>query len=526
MTAARRILIVEDNRTVARDLEARLTRMGFAVAGVTPSGERAVMFATHERPDLVLMDIRLQGEMDGIAAAEHIRAQLDLPVVFLTAHSDDATLRAACVTEAFGFVVKPVQDRELRIVLEMALFKHGAERERRYLEQQLRRSEKMDAIGQLAGGIAHDFNNVLMTILSNCRPLIAQLPAGEKPHHHASLIQSAAERAAAMTRQLLAFGRDDADEPVALDLAAHIHQMSTLLMQLLSDNISVVISLAPGLHAVLGRSSEIEQVIMNLVVNARDAMPRGGTVTIAARNVPETREVLLSVTDTGEGMDVATRSRIFEPFFTTKEPGAGTGLGLATVYAVVTRSRGRIEVTSEPGKGSTFAIWLPATGAVPAVTTVPVASTLAAAASPPEPEPAGASTAEPEPAPMALAGTIVVVEDDAQVRLAICDILTEAGLRVIEASDGLEALRACRGHAGQVDIVLSDVVMPKLGGADLARSLAVDAPGTKIVYMSGYPNRGLPGGRSADLGPVLQKPFTPSQLLDRIRDALRSSGVA
>ncbi|HEU4732787.1 MAG TPA: response regulator [Kofleriaceae bacterium] len=525
MTAARRILIVEDNRTVARDLETRLTRMGFAVAGVTPSGERAVMFATHERPDLVLMDIRLQGEMDGIAAADHIRAQLDLPVVFLTAHSDDATMRAASVSEAFGFVVKPVQDRELRIVLEMALYKHAAERERRHLEQQLRRSEKMDAIGQLAGGIAHDFNNVLMTILSNCRSLLAQLPPGDKPHQHASLIQSAAERAAAMTRQLLAFGRDDLDEPIALDLAAHIHQMSELLMQLISDNISVVISLAPGLHAVLGRSSEIEQVIMNLVVNARDAMPRGGTVTIAARNVPETREVLLTVTDTGEGMDAATRSRIFEPFFTTKEPGAGTGLGLATVYAVVTRSRGRIEVTSEPGKGSTFAIWLPATGTVPvlpagpAPAALPVAPASALALDP-------TASASPDAPSQALAGTIVVVEDDAQVRLAICDILTEAGLRVIEASDGLEALRACRGHAGQVDIVLSDVVMPKLGGADLARSLAVDAPGTKIVYMSGYPNRGLPGGRTQDLGPVLQKPFTPSQLLDRIRDALRSSGIA
>jgi CheY-like chemotaxis protein len=306
-----------------------------------------------------------------------------------------------------------------------------------------------------------------------------------------------------MTRQLLAFARGDHDEPVPLDLAAHIHRMSALLVDLINDNISVVISLAPGLHAVVGRSSEIEQVIMNLVVNARDAMPRGGTVTIAARNVPETDEVLLTVTDTGEGMDEATRRRIFEPFFTTKAPGAGTGLGLATVHAVVTRARGRIDITSELGAGTTFSIWLPATRAVPA-----------------EPSPE-----RDEPVP-ALEGTIVVVEDDEQVRVAICDILEEAGLHVIEACDGLEALHACRGHAGQVDLVLSDVVMPGLGGAELGRTLAIDAPSTKIIYMSGYPHRGLPGGRSHELGTVLQKPFTPGQLIDRVRDALRSPEVA
>jgi signal transduction histidine kinase len=366
MTAARRILIVEDNRAVARDLDARLTRLGFAIAGATASGEQAIELAERERPDLVLMDIRLDGEMDGIAAADHIRAKLDLPIVFLTAHADDATLRAASVTDAFGYIIKPAQDRELRIVIEMALYKHAAERQRRSLELQLRRAEKLDALGQLAGGIAHDFNNVLTAILGSCRSLSMQLPCGQRPYHHVSVIQEAAERAAGMTRQLLAFARGDHDDPTALDLAAHIHRMSALLVELLSDNISVVISLAPGLHPVLWRSSEIEQVIMNLVVNARDAMPRGGTVTIAARNVPETDEVVLTVTDTGVGMDAATRRRMFEPFFTSKPPGAGTGLGLATVQAVVTRSHGRIDVASEPGAGTTFSVWLPAIAGVPA----------------------------------------------------------------------------------------------------------------------------------------------------------------
>jgi CheY-like chemotaxis protein len=245
---------------------------------------------------------------------------------------------------------------------------------------------------------------------------------------------------------------------------------------------------------------------MNLVVNARDAMPGGGTVTVTAHNVPDTEEVLLIVTDTGEGMDEATRKRIFEPFFTTKDVGAGTGLGLATVYAVVTRSRGRIHVTSELGKGTTFEIWLPAAATVPAA--------------PPAPR-----DAINEPIPP-IEGTIVLVEDDEQVRVAIRDILRQAGLRVIEACDGVEALRACHAHPGQVDLVLSDLVMPKLGGVELARTLAIDAPNTRIVYMSGYPSRPLPGGRDQELGSVLQKPFTPGQLLDLIRGALRSPKAA
>jgi CheY-like chemotaxis protein len=239
------------------------------------------------------------------------------------------------------------------------------------------------------------------------------------------------------------------------------------------------------------------------VLNARDAMPDGGTVTITARNVPGTDEVQLTVADTGKGMDAATRARVFEPFFTTKEVGAGTGLGLATVYAVVARSRGRIDVTSEPGKGTTFAIWLPAGDAAPV-----------APAAPPTDDDIGPP----------IEGTIVLVEDDAQVRAVIREILERAGLRVIEACDGHEALQACRSHAG-VDLVLSDVVMPRLGGAELARTLAVDAPGTKVIYMSGYPNRGVPGGRSQDLGPILQKPFTPGELLDWIRSALRSNAA-
>src|SRR5215510_7481904 len=346
MTPAARILIVEDNRTLARDIEQRLERIGFAIAGVTGLGEEAILLAERERPDLVLMDIRLGGPMDGITAAEHIRT-LGIPSVFLTVFADEATLRAASVTEAFGYIVKPAQDRELRIVIEMALYKHAAEQERRRLEEQLRRSEKMEAIGQLAGGIAHDFNNVLTAILGNCQSLRGELPVDQPPQRQLAQIESAAERAAHLTRQLLAFGRDDAhDQPVALDLGAHVRRTTAMLAHLIGDRIAVELAIDSDLRAVIGRSSELEQVIMNLVINARDAMPDGGTVTIAARNVPGAGEVQLIVADTGTGMDEATRARIFEPFFTTKDVGAGTGLGLATVYAVVARSHGRIDVAS------------------------------------------------------------------------------------------------------------------------------------------------------------------------------------
>jgi len=359
MTPPGRILIVEDGPAVARDLAQRLTRMGFEIAGVVPSGEEAIVVATQERPDLVMMDIRLAGAMDGITAADHIRTSLQVPVVFLTAHADDATLRAASVTEAFGYIIKPAQDRELRIVIEMALYKHAADQQRQRLEQQLRRSEKMDAIGQLAGGIAHDFNNVLMAILGSCRSLIDQLPEGQRPYQQVSLIQASAERASRLTRQLLAFGHDDPEYPIALDLAGHIQRTTAMLAHLITDNITVVTSIAPDLRPVLGRRSEIEQVIMNLVVNARDAMPRGGTVTIAACNVPGTDDVLLTVTDTGEGMDAATREHIFEPFFTTKDVGAGTGLGLATARRIVVdRHDGSLDFDSHPGE-TVFHVNLP-----------------------------------------------------------------------------------------------------------------------------------------------------------------------
>jgi CheY-like chemotaxis protein len=341
-----------------------------------------------------------------------------------------------------------------------------------------------------------------MAILSNCRALRRQLPTGQSPHDQVAQIELAAERAAHLTRQLLAFGRDADDRPVALDLGAHVQRTTALLTQLIGDRVAIDISIAPDLRAVLGRSSELEQVIMNLVLNARDAMPDGGTVTITARNTLDSREVHLVVADTGQGMDDATRARVFEPFFTTKDVGEGTGLGLATVYAVVARARGRIDVTSEPGKGTVFSIWLPTTDARPA-----------------EPPPLPASQDDDIGSP--IHATVVLVEDDDQVRAVIRDILDRAGMHVIEARDGHEALAACRSHPG-IDLVLSDVVMPRLGGAELARTLAVDAPGTKVIYMSGYPHRGVPGGRSQDLGPVLQKPFTPGELLDWIRGALQS----
>src|SRR5215468_6842815 len=205
-----------------------------------------------------------------------------------------------------------------------------------------------------------------MAILSNCRALLRELPADQSPHRQVAQIEVAAGSAAHLTRQLLAFGRNMDDQPAALDLGTHVQRTASLLTQLLGDRIAVEISIAPDLRAVLGRSSELEQVIMNLVLNARDAMPDGGTVMITARNAPDTGEVQLVVADTGHGMDEATRARAFEPFFTTKDVGEGTGLGLATVYAVVARAHGRIDVASEPGKGTVFSIWLPATDARPA----------------------------------------------------------------------------------------------------------------------------------------------------------------
>jgi two-component system cell cycle sensor histidine kinase/response regulator CckA len=381
---------------------------------------------------------------------------------------------------------------------------------RRDLEEQLRQAQKMEAIGQLAGGVAHDFNNLLTAILGSADLVLLDTPAEDPRREDLAAIREAGERAAVLTRQLLAFSRQQVLRPRVIYLREIVTGMENLLRRIIGEDVRLETMAGPDAALVNADPGQIEQVILNLAVNARDAMPDGGQLTIStavveldaafAQQHPTTvpgRYVRLSVSDTGEGMDERTQRRIFEPFFTTKGPGKGTGLGLAMVYGIVKQSGGYIWVRSTPGRGATFDVYLPPADA-------PVPEEAAGAAS--ETRQTGCET-------------ILLVEDEAAVRSLARRTLGRYGYRVLEASNGRDALALARERPEAVDLLLVDVVMPELGGRRVAGQLLRDRPGMKVLYMSGYPGN-ADGERAFEPGAFLQKPFTPEVLVRRVRELL------
>ncbi|RYZ67185.1 MAG: response regulator, partial [Proteobacteria bacterium] len=374
------------------------------------------------------------------------------------------------------------------------------------LEQQLRQGQKMEAIGRLAGGVAHDFNNLLAVILSYADLASDGLAPGEQRHEDLQQIQKAARRATELTRQLLAFSRQQVLQPRIVELNGILVAMQQMLAPLLGADIELVTAFEDDTGRVLADPGQLEQVVMNLAVNARDAMPEGGTLSLEARNteiVPPggdslCRYVLLEVRDTGTGMDAATCARIFEPFFTSKAVGKGTGLGLATVFGIVEQSGGFIVVDSELGRGSSFKIYLPRTDRPEKISDSPVRA---------------AKNAGSE--------TILLVEDEEQVRTVAGLILRRNGYRVLEANDGFEALAVAGGHDAPIDLLLTDMSMPKMGGAKLAEALGKEHPRMKILFVSGYTDDALVrhGITSAGFA-FLQKPFTLDTLLVKVREVL------
>jgi len=407
-----------------------------------------------------------------------------------------------------GDEVTEVTDAFLRMRASM----ESTQKEQKQLEERLRQAHKMEAVGRLAGGVAHDFNNLLTVIRGNSDLLIDREGTDNFQKRCLEQIQKASNRAVSMTRQLLAFSRMQVLQPCILDLNAIVTEMGKMLPRLIGEHIEYSFSAAPNLASVKADPGQIEQVILNLAVNARDAMPNGGSLAVRTKNieVDETEAakrppmlpgayVLLSVSDTGQGMDDATKVHIFEPFFTTKEVGKGTGLGLATVYGVVKQSGGFIWLISSLGKGTTFEIYLPqATGVV----TKPEAEERFS------PIPQGSET-------------VLVVEDEAGVRELACQFLRVKGYTVLEAQGGEEALDIARRHSGTIHLLLSDMVMPKMNGGELATRLKAIRPDTRIAFMSGYSefsrgdlSRGFPEA------PILQKPFSPVSLVEIVRTAL------
>jgi two-component system, cell cycle sensor histidine kinase and response regulator CckA len=377
---------------------------------------------------------------------------------------------------------------------------------RRQLEEQIAHAQKMDAVERLAGGVAGDFNNVLTVITGYAELLRAELTAASPLRRFADEIIYAGERAAILTRHLLAFSRGTTAQTRVLDLNSLVNGMEPMLRRLLGQNIELILLTADGLGRVKADASQIEQVIVNLAANSRDAMPEGGKLVIETANAdledgPASKNigvkpgsyVMLAVSDTGVGMDAETRSRLFEPFFTTKSPGKGAGLGLATVYGVIKQSDGQVTVYSQPGCGTIFEIYLPRV-----------------------------KEAAPEPVKKGSAKgseSILLVDDEEGVRRLVSAILHTNGYDVLEAANGPAALAVYEKNAHKIDLVLTDIVMPQMTGLELGKKLAEKSPGLRILYMSGYRDNAVASGANG-VSPFLHKPFTPDVLLGKVREVL------
>jgi signal transduction histidine kinase len=384
-----------------------------------------------------------------------------------------------------------------------------AEEALRESQERYQQAQKLESVGRLAGGVAHDFNNLLTVINGYSQMLISRLSADDPMRSELYEINKAGERAAGLTRQLLAFSRKQVLEPRRLDINRVVEEMRPMLERLVGEDVEVQFVLRAESGTIHADPHQLEQVVMNLVVNARDAMPGVGKLLIETANVewnegfaqshPEAqagRYVMLAVTDTGVGMDEETKNRIFEPFFTTKGVGKGTGLGLPTVQGIVAQSSGYVEVSSEKGKGTTFKVYLPAL--------------------------AGAAAAVGRPAAASALGgkeTVLVVEDQAEVRKYAVSVLTEYGYRVVAAESAGEALRVCERE--RIDLVLTDVVMPNVSGRELADRLEAIRPGTKVLFMSGYTDSVIEHHGVLDAGSeFIQKPFSPEELAAKVRAVL------
>jgi two-component system cell cycle sensor histidine kinase/response regulator CckA len=630
------ILVVEDESIVAEDMKAMLEGFGYAVPAVAFSGEEAVKKVLDTRPDLVLMDIVLKGQMSGVEAVERIRSRCNIPVVYVTAYADETTVRRAKVTEPFGYILKPFDAREVQTTIEIALYKHHMDEklraseqwlgttlrslgdaviatdtqgcitfmnpraealtgwmqaealgrhateillirhdniqssaenpiakvlqegraidladhnlvlvakdgtewpiddsaapikddqgsligsvlvfrdisERRQLQEKLVQAEKMEAIGRLSGGVAHDFNNLLTVISVYTELLLSRRNRHDQLERYANEIKKAVDNATGLTNQLLTLSRKQMLQPRVCDLNTLIAKMEESIQRLVGQAVKLLIVPRASFGSVHVDPTQLEQVVLNLVMNACDAMAQGGRLTIETAEVEwdelQARRycgghpgpyVMLAVHDTGCGMDASTRSRLFEPFFTTKSRGRGTGLGLSIVYSIVSQSGGHIDVDSTPGQGAVFRIFLPRVEPHAGVQKPSAAARLPQSSE-----------------------TVLLVEDEDEVRSAVGESLQMRGYRVLRARHGREALTICRRHEGPIHLLLTDVMMPQMTGPELAQRISLLRPEIKVLYVSGYTSDALAQHNVIAPGTAfLQKPFTPETLVRQVRTVL------
>jgi signal transduction histidine kinase len=517
-----RVLIADDS-----DNDTFLLLRVLHKAGYTPVHERvwsaSMMQAALERQDwdVVISDY----EMPGFGGFEALRllqeSGKDLPFILVSAVVSEETAVAAMKAGAHDYIMKrklarlvPAIEREMQEAQTRAARK-AAEEALRHSEDQLRQAQKLEAVARLAAGVAHDFNNVLTAISGHSEMLLRQLEFGDSRRKNAEQIEKCAYLATALTRQLLTFSRKQVIEPRVLELNAVVANIERMLKRLIGEDIEFRAELDPATGRIKADPGQIEQVIMNLAVNARDAMPNGGKLTVTTANVTidETRRrsfpdlipgdyVVLAVADSGTGMTDQVKAHLFEPFYTTKPAGKGTGLGLATCFGIVKQCSGYIEVRSAVAKGTTFNLYFPQ---------------VLDAAEPVVPQNSSSPAARGTE-------TVLLVEDETMVRELAVMALRERGYNVIEAANGAEGLLVAEEHEGKIDLVLTDVVMPVMGGKEMANALRGSRPDTKVLFTSGYTEDTV--GHQGILLPgieFLQKPYLTASLARRVREVLDKS---
>ena len=517
-----RLLHLEDNPVDAELITATLMEGNIPCKSQLVDTRQAFVAALKEgRIDLILADYSIPG-FDGMTALILARQHCpDVPFLFVSATIGEELAIDAMHQGATDYVLKqrlgrlvPSVQRALRELDDRAERKR-AEEALRQSEKQFRQSQKMEAVGRLAGGIAHDFNNLLTIIMGYSQVLLTELGPQHPLRGKIEETLKAGERAATLIRQLLTFSRKQSLDPKILSLNTAVTSLESLLRRLIGEDIQLVSKLDPTNGRLRADQAQLEQVLVNLVVNARDAMPKGGTLTIETAQVELTRSpvyhltplppgpyVRLAVSDTGCGMDRMTQSHIFEPFFTTKGEGKGSGLGLSTVFGIVTQSGGAIDVTSRLGHGTRFDLYFPSVES-DILTTAPT---------------------QPLGQPQRGTETILLVEDEPSVRTLVRDELRKLGYRVVEAKNGVEACLLATQQAASLQLLLTDVVMPGMGGRELAQHLSVIKPDLRTLFISGYMDDvGIMAGQEEGTSSFLQKPFTPEVLGRAVRTLLDAS---